>query len=500
MAPTIPGFDFIPALPEIALLTSACAVLVIDLFVPESRREISYWLTQLGLLVTAWLSLYPGHERAVQLAAFGYRFDLFHAVPVRTLGNMFVADALADFLTFVTCISVVLTLAYSRTYLAERGLFRGETFVLTMFALLGMLVMISANSFLTLYLGLELQSLSLYAMVALRRDSSTAVEASMKYFVLGALASGLLLYGMSMLYGATGSLDLGRVAAAIAAPGANKIILIFGLVFVVSAIAFKLGAVPYHMWLPDVYDGAPTAITLFIGTAPKLAAFAFMMRLLVGSLASLAFDWQGMLVILSLLSMIFGNVIAIAQTNIKRMLAYSTIANMGFMLMGFLAASVNGYSAAMFYTVTYVLTTLVGFGLVLLLSRRGFEADQLDDLKGLNQRSPWYAFMMLLTMFSLAGVPPTVGFYAKFSVIEAAVDIGLVWLAVVAVIASLVGAFYYLRIVKLMYFDEPADASPISARLDTRVLLSLNGLALLLLGIFPQQLMGLCVVALTLSY
>jgi NADH-quinone oxidoreductase subunit N len=326
------------------------------------------------------------------------------------------------------------------------------------------------------------------------------VEAAMKYFVLGALASGLLLYGMSMLYGATGSLDLGRVASAIAAPGANKIILIFGLVFVVSAIAFKLGAVPYHMWLPDVYDGAPTAITLFIGTAPKLAAFAFMMRLLVGSLSSLAFDWQGMLIVLSLLSMIFGNVIAIAQTNIKRMLAYSTIANMGFMLMGFLAASVNGYSAAMFYTVTYVLTTLVGFGLILLLSRRGFEADQLDDFKGLNQRSPWYAFMMLLTMFSLAGVPPTVGFYAKFSVIEAAVDIGLVWLAVVAVVASLVGAFYYLRIVKLMYFDEPADASPISARLDTRVLLSLNGLALLLLGIFPQQLMGLCVVALTLSY
>jgi NADH-quinone oxidoreductase subunit N len=498
--PMLPAFDFIPALPEISLLTAACAVLVIDLFVPDSRREISYWLTQLGLLVTAWLSLYPGHERAIQLVAFGYQVDLFHAAPVRTFGNMFVADALADFLTFLTCMSVVLTLAYSRTYLTDRGLFRGETFVLTMFALLGMLVMISANSFLTLYLGLELQSLSLYAMVALRRDSSTAVEASMKYFVLGALASGLLLYGMSMLYGATGSLDLGRVGAAIAAPDANKIILIFGLVFVVSAIAFKLGAVPYHMWLPDVYDGAPTAITLFIGTATKLAAFAFMMRLLVGSLSSLAFDWQGMLVVLSLLSMIVGNVIAIAQTNVKRMLAYSTIANMGFMLMGFLTASVNGYSAAMFYTVTYVLTTLVGFGMVLLLSRRGFEADQLDDFKGLNQRSPWYAFMMLLTMFSLAGVPPTVGFYAKFSVIEAAVDIGMVWLAVVAVIASLIGAYYYVRIVKLMYFDDPVDTAPIAARLDTRVLLSINGLALLLVGVFPQQLMGMCVVALTLSY
>src|SRR6266567_3235268 len=500
MPPLIPGFDFMPALPEMALLASACVVLVADLFVPDNRREISYWLTQLGLVITAWLSLYPGHERAVQLAVLGYQLDLFHAAPIRTLGNMFVADALADVLTCFTCVSVVLTLAYSRSYLSERGLFRGETFVLTMFALLGMLVMISANSFVTLYLGLELQSLSLYAMVALRRDSGTAVEASMKYFVLGALASGLLLYGMSMIYGATGTLDLARVASAIAAPGANRIILVFGLVFVVSAIAFKLGAVPYHMWIPDVYDGAPTAVTLFIGTAPKLAAFAFMMRLLVGSLSSLAFDWQGMLIVLSLLSMIFGNVIAIAQTNIKRMLAYSTIANMGFMLMGFLAANINGYSAAMFYIVTYVMSSLAGFGMVLLLSRAGFEAENLDDFKGLNQRSPWYAFLMLLTMFSLAGVPPTVGFYAKFAVIEAAVDVGLVWLAVVAVLASLVGAYYYLRIVKLMYFDDPTDSAPIEARLDTRVLLSTNGLALLALGIFPQQLMGMCVVALTLSY
>src|SRR5438132_4675299 len=382
---------------------------MIDLFVPEQRRHVAYWRPLLSVAATASAILY-----------------VFHNTPVRTFGNMFVADAFGDLLNFLTCLTVMLMLVYSRGYLAARGLFRGETFVLTMFALLGMLVMISANSFLTLYLGLELQSLSLYAVVALRRDSSTAVEASMKYFVLGALASGLLLYGMSMIYGATGTLDLGRVASAIAAPGANRIILVFGLVFVVSAIAFKLGAVPYHMWIPDVYYGSPTAITLFIGTGPKLAAFAFMMRLLVGSLSSLAFDWQGMLIVLSLLSMIFGNVIAIAQTNIKRMLAYSTIANMGFMLMGFLAATSDGYSAAMFYAVTYVLTTLVGFGIVLLLSREGFEADRLDDFKGLNQRSPWYAFMMLLAMFSLAGVPPTVGFYAKFSVIAAAVDIGLV--------------------------------------------------------------------------
>jgi len=362
------------------------------------------------------------------------------------------------------------------------------------------MVMISANSFLLLYLGLELQSLSLYAMVALHRQSSTAVEASMKYFVLGALASGLLLYGLSMIYGATGTLDINQAASAVFDGRANKLILVFGLVFVVSAIAFKLGAVPYHMWIPDVYEGAPTAVTLFIGTAPKLAAFAFTIRLLVGSLSALAFDWQGMLIILALLSMIVGNVIAIAQTNIKRMLAYSTIANMGFMLMGFLAANVNGYSAAMFYVVTYVLTTLAGFGMVMLLSREGFEADRLDDFKGLNQRSPWYAFMMLLVMFSLAGVPPTVGFYAKLSVIEAAIDVGLVWLAVVAVMASLVGAFYYVRIVKLMYFDDALDKAPLDARRDTRVLLSVNGLALLLFGVLPQPLMGLCVVALTHSY
>jgi NADH-quinone oxidoreductase subunit N len=479
----LPAFDLTPALPEVTLLVAACVVLVVDLFVPDSQRQVSYWLTQLGLLAAAWFSLY-----------------VFHETPVRTFGNAFVADALADLLKFFSCITVVLTLLYSRVYLTARGLFRGETFVLTMFALLGMMVMISAAHFLTLYLGLELMSLSLYAMVALQRDSDVAVEASMKYFVLGALASGLLLYGMSMIYGATGSLEINQVAVTVFSGHANRLILAFGLVFVVSAIAFKLGAVPYHMWIPDVYEGAPTAITLFIGAAPKLAAFAFAIRLLVGSLAAMWFDWRGMLVVLAVLSMIAGNVIAIAQSNIKRMLAYSTIANMGFMLMGFLTANVNGYSAAMFYTITYVLTTLVSFGIVLLLSRSGFEADRLDDFKGLNQRSPWYALMMLLVMFSLAGIPPTVGFYAKFAVIEAAVDVGLVWLAVVAVLMSLIGAFYYLRIVKLMYFDDPVDQAPLESRFDTRVLLSLNGLALLFFGVFPQQLMGMCVVALTHSY
>jgi len=476
-------FIFAPAMPEIVLLCAACFVLIVDLFVPDARRAISYWLTQAGILAAAWFAVYG-----------------FHAVPVRIFGDMFVSDSLSDLLKIVSCLTVMLTLFYSRAYLVARGLFRGETFVLMMFALLGMMVMISAASLVTLYLGLELMSLSLYALIALQRDSKVAIEASMKYFVLGALASGLLLYGMSMLYGASGSLDLNRIAATIFTGSANRLILQFSLVFLVSGIAFKLGAVPYHMWIPDVYDGAPTPITLFIGAAPKLAAFAFMMRLLVGSLSAVAFDWQGMLLILSLLSMIIGNLVAIAQTSVKRMLAYSTIANMGYMLMGFLTADLYGYSAAMFYTITYAMTTLVGFGIVLILSRAGFEADKLDDLKGLNQRSPWYAFMMLLVMLSLAGIPPTVGFYAKFAVFEAAVAVGLVWFVVIGVLTSLIGAFYYLRVVKLMYFDDPVDDSPIEVRTDTRVLLSLNGLSLLFFGIFPQQLMGVCVVALTQSF
>jgi NADH-quinone oxidoreductase subunit N len=348
-------------------------------------------------------------------------------------------------------------------------------------------------------MGLELQALSLYALVAMDRSAKRASEAAMKYFVLGALASGMLLYGMSMVYGATGSLDLDQITRTILSGQGNRMILLFGLVFIVSAIAFKLGAVPYHMWVPDVYDGAPTAITLMIGSAPKVAAFAFMLRLLEGGLPGLEFDWQGMLVFLSVASMILGNLIAIAQTSIKRMLAYSTIANMGYMLMGFLTANLDGFSAAMFYVVVYALTTLVSFGMVMLLSRQGFEADQLADFKGLNQRSPWWAFVMLIVMFSLAGIPPTVGFYAKFSVIEAAVNAGYVWLAVIAVLASLIGAFYYLRIVKLMYFDDATDASPIVARTDTRALLSATGIALLVLGIAPQRLMGWCVLALVQS-
>ncbi len=476
--------DLASALPEITLLCAACLILVVDLFLPAGKRHVSYWMTQGALWLTAWIVL------------TNVRSD-----PVQGFHGMVVDDNMADLLMLTAIAAVSLMLFYGRRYFTVRGLFTGETFVLVLFSLLGMLVMIAAGNFITLYLGLELQSLGLYALVASQRDRRGPVEAAMKYFVLGALASGMLLYGMSMVYGATGSLSLDRVAeATLSANAGNRLLLLFGLVFIVSGIAFKLGAVPYHMWVPDVYEGAPTPITLLIGTAPKLAAFAFAVRMLGGGLKGMEFDWQGMLIVLSLLSMVLGNVIAISQSNIKRMLAYSLIAHMGYMLMGFLAADRNGFSAAMFYTVTYVITGAASFGMILLLSRAGFECDKIDDFKGLNQRSPWWAFIMLLVMFSLAGVPPTLGFYAKFSVIEAAVNQGFVWLAVVAVMASLVGAFYYLRIVKVMYFDEPLDASPIDTRGDASVLLSANGLALLVLGILPQPLMGLCAIALTQSH
>jgi NADH-quinone oxidoreductase subunit N len=421
---------------------------------------------------------------------------------------MFVADLMANVLKLLTYIAVSFCLVYSRRYLAQRGMLRGEYFVLALFATLGMMVMISANHLLVLYLGLELMSLCLYSMVALNRDSPVSTEAAMKYFVLGALASGLLLYGMSMLYGATGTLNIEQAAQLIAGGQANRVVLVFGLVFVVAGLAFKLGVVPFHMWIPDVYDGAPNAMTLFIGTAPKLAAFAMAMRLLVNGLLDLAVDWQQMLVILSVLSMAVGNLAAIAQSNIKRMLAYSTISHMGFMLLGLLAGVVGGnrltapdaYSAAMFYSIVYVLMSLGGFGMVLLLSRAGFEADNLSDYRGLNQRAPWYAFMMLLIMFSLAGIPPTVGFYAKLTVLDAVIKAGQVWLAVFAVVMSLIGAFYYLRVVKLMYFDEPESTAPIDSPLDMRVLLSANGLAVLALGLIPGPLLALCLAAVQTIY
>jgi len=470
--------NLMPASPEIFLLVMTCVILIADSLIKQSGRLITYMLVQLTLMVCALITV-GTHQNGVA--------HVFH--------NMFVDDLMSDVLKLLTYLSVSMMLVYSRQYLTVRDLFSGEFMVLTLFATLGMMVMISANHFITLYLGLELLSLSLYAVVALQRDSAIATEAAMKYFILGALASGLLLYGMSMLYGATGSLQLDAVSRSIHSGTANNTLLVFGLVFVVSGLAFKLGVVPFHMWLPDVYHGAPTAMTMLIGSAPKLAAFAFVSRLLVTGLQPLVQHWSGMLIILAIASMALGNITAIAQTNLKRMLAYSTIAHMGFLLLGFISGDQEGYGSAMFYAVVYVLMTLGSFGMIMMLSRVGFEADNLSDFKGLNQRSPWLAFLMLLLMFSMAGVPPTVGFYAKFSVLNAVVQSGHVWLAVVAVLFSLIGAFYYLRIVKLMYFDAPESHEPIIFGQDTTLLMSLNGVGLLLLGLLPGTLMSVCAVS-----
>src|SRR5512139_312723 len=475
--------QFAPVFPEIFVLAMVSLILVVDAAVGHGKRYLAYVLSLLTLAGAALLTVRD-----------------FSTMPVLTLGGLFIDDPLSDVLKLFLYLTVAVVLVYSRDYLRERGLYKGEFFVLALFALLGMMVMVSAGHFLTLYLGLELLSLSLYAMVALQRDSSVATEAAMKYFVLGALASGMLLYGMSMVYGVTGSLGLGDMAIALQDGTDLRTPLVFGIVFIVAGLAFKLGAVPFHMWVPDVYHGAPTAMTLFIGSAPKIAAFAFVIRILGQGLESQVGDWRDMLVILAVLSMALGNVAAIAQSNLKRMFAYSTISHMGFMLLGILAGSQNGYGSAMFYVLVYALMSLGGFGMILLLSRAGFEADQLDDFKGLNRRSPWLAFLMLLLMFSMAGVPPTVGFYAKLSVLQAVVGIGYMWLAVAAVLFSLVGAFYYLRIVKLMYFDAPHDTAAITASRDARVVMSVNGLAILALGILPQPLMGVCIHAIGASF
>ncbi len=467
--------DLLPVLPEIVLLGMACIILILDLFLADDLRWLTFGLSLATLAGIAAITVATHSE-----------------LPTLAFSNTFVDDALSDILKLMLYAAVAVVLVYSRDYVKQRGMYRGEFYVLVLFATLGMMIMISASHFLTLYLGLELLSLCLYALVALQRDNAVATEAAMKYFVLGALASGLLLYGMSMIYGVTGSLELGKIAALLPGVDAHDTALVFGLVFVVAGLAFKLGAVPFHMWIPDVYQGAPTAVTLFVGSAPKLAAFAFVMRLLIDGLGGLVADWQPMLVLMAVLSMAIGNITAIAQTNIKRMLAYSTISHMGYLLLGFLSGTEAGYGAAMFYVAAYVVMSLGGFGMVILLSRQGFEAEQLEDFKGLNQRSPWHAFLMLLLMFSMAGIPPTVGFYAKLSVLQAALNAGFLWLTVFAVLMSVIGAFYYLRVVKLMYFDEPADTAAIRPGPDMNVVLSANGLAVLALGIVPQPLMALC--------
>lgn len=468
--------ELVPVVPEIFILSMACVVLLIDLVLKESQRNVSYWLSQATLL-GAFLLTYGLGSEGRQL----------------TFQGLFVNDEMAHVLKVFIYAVVAAVFLYSRQYLRDRTLFKGEYYVLGLFAVLGMMVMVSAHSFLTIYLGLELLSLSLYALVAFNRDSSQATEAAMKYFVLGAIASGMLLYGMSILYGLSGSLDIVQVSDYLVhgrSTGQN-VALLFGLSFIIVGLAFKLGAVPFHMWIPDVYHGAPTSVTLFIGTAPKIAAFAMIMRLLVQGLGELHSDWQQMLVILAVLSIAIGNVIAIAQSNIKRMLAYSTISHVGFIILGILAGD-EGYAAAMFYTLVYALMALGAFGMILLLSRKGFEAERLDDFKGLNERHPWMAFIMLLLMFSMAGVPPTVGFYAKLSVLQAVIKVEMVWLALYAVVFTIIGAFYYLRVIKLMYFDRPVDTTPIVPQWDMSVALSTNGLLMLLLGLFPGGMMTLC--------
>jgi NADH-quinone oxidoreductase subunit N len=480
--------SWITVYPEVVLLVMACVIALVDLGVKSARRTATYVLTLVTLGVVAGLQgLYANGGSTL----YGF-------------GNMVVSDPMGNWLKCFATLSVMATIVYGRPYAADRDMLRGgEMFTLSMFSLLGVFVMMSGNNFLVIYLGLELMTLSSYALVALRRDNATATEAAMKYFVLGAMASGFLLYGLSMLYGATGSLELNEVFKQVASRNVNHQVLVFAVVFIVAGLAFKLGAVPFHMWIPDVYQGAPTSVTLLIASAPKLAAFAITIRILVEGLIPLAIDWQQMLMVLSVLSLLVGNLAAVAQSNLKRMLAYSTISQIGFVLLGLLAGVVNGntnnaqfaYSASMFYMITYVLTTLGTFGIILLLAREGFESEEITDLAGLNQRSPLYAGVMAVCMFSLTGVPPLVGFYAKLSVLRVLVEsnqAGLIWLAVFAVMMSLIGAFYYLRVVKVMYFDAPITATTVSAPADVRVVLTFNGLLVLLLGIFPGGLLTLC--------
>ncbi|MBV2120338.1 MAG: NADH-quinone oxidoreductase subunit NuoN [Candidatus Thiodiazotropha sp. (ex Ctena orbiculata)] len=473
--------QLIPVLPEISLLTLACLVLLVDLFIREEQRIASYVITQVGLLVTVAVTL------AVASSETQILFD-----------GSYIRDPMSDLLKVGVLLVTFITFLYAKDYLIQRDLFKGEFYTLGLFAVLGMTVMISANSFLTIYLGLELLALCLYALVAFNRDSPQGAEAGMKYFVLGALASGMLLYGISMIYGTTGTLQFDELAQVVSKGDMNQIVMIFGIVFLVIGLAFKLGAVPFHMWVPDVYHGAPTAVVAFLASAPKIAAFALAMRLLVDGLAELNGGWQGwqgMLIILAVLSMGVGNLIAIAQTNIKRMLAYSTISHVGFIMLGILAGTKEGYTAAMFYTLVYALMSAGAFGIIIALSRKGFEAENLDDMKGLNQRNPWFAGMMLLLMFSMAGVPPTVGFFAKLFVLDAVISVDLTWLALVGVAFSIIGAFYYIRVVKLIYFDQPEDETPLSIGVDTQVMLSINGLSMLVLGLFPAGLLSLCAAA-----
>ena len=470
--------DLTTLLPEIIVLTMAMSVLLISLFLKPKQKIFNYVLAQMSLAVVAF-AIISTHSQTISYA----------------FSEMFVDDTLSDVLKLMMIMATSIMLVYTRQYMQLRNLFKGEYYALVLFGLLGMMIMVSGQNLISIYMGLELLSLCLYTLVAFDRDNPKSTEAAMKYFVLGALASGLLLYGMSMIYGVTGSLNINEIAIGLTQGNFNRNVLTLGLVFIVSGLAFKFGAVPFQMWVPDVYEGSPTHITLFIGSVPEFAAFAIAIRLLAQGLESLVIDWQNMLLIMAVLSIVIGNFAAIAQTNLKRMLAYSTISHIGFLLFGLMSGTLNGYASSMFYVAAYVIMTLAGFGMILLLSRQGFESDQLEDLKGLNRRSPWAAFLMMITMFSMAGIPPTIGFYAKFTVLQAALQAGYLWAVVFAVLMTTVGAFYYLRIVKLMYFDVTKDITPINAPIDMQFVLSINAITLLALGILPQSLMQICGVA-----
>jgi NADH-quinone oxidoreductase subunit N len=472
--------DLITALPELIVLFMAMFILLTGLF--SKNKIIIYGLAQFTLFAAAFFIV------NTYTSAVGYAFT-----------GMFVDDTLSDVLKLMILLGASMTFVYTRQYMQIRNMFRGEYYALVLFAVLGMMIMTSGQSMLTIYMGLELLSLCLYSLVALDRDNAQSSEAAMKYFVLGALASGMLLYGMSMVYGMTGSLNLAEITSVLQDTNPKNPVMILGLVFIVAGLAFKFGAVPFQMWVPDVYQGAPTSITMLIGSVPKFAAFAIAIRLLAQGLQPMVADWQDMLLIMAVLSIVIGNITAIAQTNLKRMLAYSAISHIGFLLFGLMSGSLNGYASSMFYISAYVLMTLAGFGMILLLSRKGFEAENLNDLKGLNQRNPWAAFLMLITMFSMAGVPPTIGFYAKFTVLQAALQAGFIWAVVFAVLMAVIGAFYYLRIVKLMYFDAPHDNTVINAPTDMKLMLSINAIGLLAFGLMPQTLMNICAAAIARS-
>jgi NADH-quinone oxidoreductase subunit N len=478
MESMLANFHMQVAAAEIFLVAAICVVLLVDVFVSDRTRWLTYALSLATLVGCAWMTLEYGVDGRVSA------FD-----------GMYVADPMGDLLKLFSYATVAVAFLYSRDYLQRRGLFKGEYFILALVALLGIMVMVSAGSLLTVYLGIELLSLALYAMVAFDRDSGVAAESAMKYFVLGAIASGMLLYGFSILYGIAGTLQLDELAVELRGVESH-IGLVFALVFIIAGVAFKFGAVPFHMWVPDVYHGSPTPVTLFIGAAPKIASFVLAVRVLAEGLEAMVASWQDMLIVISVLSMAIGNVVAIAQTNLKRMLAYSTISHVGFILLGILAGTNDGYRAAMYYTFAYVIMSVGSFGMILLLAREGFEADRIDDFRGLNRKSPWFAAVMLMLMFSTAGVPPFLGFWAKVEVIAAVLNVGLTWLGAVAVLFSVIGAFYYLRVVKVMYFDEPTDTTEIRAGGTLRAVLSLNGLAVLALGIAPSALIELCARAL----